>query len=64
MRKEIFLGFTNIMYANYYLNPDLIFPEHITKEMSYSAIVLKPQKVIRKVREYSIRAYENLKKIL
>jgi len=64
MRTEVFLGFSYIANTNYYLNPDLFFPKDIVETISLSEIKLKPEKSLRRIREYTTKAYENLKKIL
>jgi len=64
MRRELFLAFTYIANANYYLNPDLFFPKNVVEGTSLSELKLKPERSLKRIREYTTRAYENLKKIL
>jgi len=64
MRTEVFLGFSYIANVNYYLNPDLFFPKELTETYSYLEIRTKPEKCLRRIKEYALKAYENLKKIL
>jgi len=64
MRKELFLGFTYLANVNYYLNPDLYLPPEVNEFNSYVEIRTNPNKALRRIREYTKKAYENLSKIL
>lgn len=64
MRAEIFRAYTYIANINYYLNPDLVFPHILTGAYSLIEIKRRKEKIIDRIRDYGIKAYNDLKKIL